>query len=190
MNMEKFRQVNKSLSSQYSLSLITNFILVVIIAILVVILKTRAEIVIERPFMMNDRPMKMIRGQATKDVREIWSYNMAMLVGNMNPNNYGFIEAVTYSIFSPQVRENLMPEHRDLLKRMNQGKLDISFEPDNEIIYDPKSGFVTINGIRKIQSLVNRESNPTSIPYSYKILVDVNGFSPVIKDWKEGEILQ
>lgn len=188
MDLKKFRQVNEALAARYGLQSVVILILVVVVFMQQWHINTREEIVIDRPMFQQDRAMKLVRGRATQDVREVWSWNLVTMYGNLNPSNLGFIRGVTYSMLSPEISTRLDEAHKDQAEMMKANQLDIRFQPGNKIDYDPKTGWVTIKGVRTITNLVNPDAVPLNVPYAYQVKVDVDGFRPWVTGWKEGEL--
>lgn len=188
MNMNKFRQVNTALAARFGMQTIVILVLALIIFMQQWHINTREEIVIDRPMFQQDRAMKMVRGRATQDVREVWAWNLSMLYGNMNTSNIGHVRGVTYSMLSPNVREQLDKSHLEQVRMMEQQRIDISFHPDGLIRYDSATGWVSISGHREVRSLVNPDAQSNRVPYIYRVLISVEGFRPWVTGWQEGEV--
>lgn len=188
MDIDKFNQVNKAIAGRLSISLVANLLLILVVLVQALYISNRQETIIDRPLLYPEKPITMVRDQATRDVRELWAMNLANLIGNMSPQTYSYIEAVTYSILSPQVRESVMPRHREELAKMEEARVDVHFVAKPKLVYDPKSGYVRVEGERIVYSLVNKDARPERVPYFYAIKVDVDGYKPVVTGWDEGEL--
>lgn len=187
MNLAKFRQVNDVLAARFGMQTVIIIALAITVLMQQWFINTREEIVIDRPMFQQDRAMKLVRGRATQDVREVWAWNLVTMYGNLNPSTLGHVRGVTYSMLSPSIRAELDKAHEEHVSLMEANQLDIRFQPGGTIKYEPANGWVTIQGIRTIVNLVNPDAKPRKVPYVYQVKIDVEGFRPWVTGWKEGE---
>lgn len=187
MNYKLFKSVSEVLSARLSLSLVTSFLLAGLALYQQNYISNRAEIVIERPMFSQDRELKYIRDEMTKNVALVWAFNAVSLYGNINPESIDLIEAVSYSFVDSDIAVELKAAHEEQLAYMREQSVLIRFVADGSVSYDDETQWVTITGTRII-SPINPKSDIPDIRnrYVFKVKLSMTDFRPWISGWKEG----
>lgn len=188
MDTNLFKRVNETLAARFSLSMIINFSLVIVIAIQAIHISSTEEIIIERPMFSMDKEMVYTRNVASRSVSEVWAYNAVMMFGNVTKDNYGFLQSVAYSFLDSDVSQKLSVSHKELISYMEINAVGVRFVPDGVIEYDENTGIVTIRGTRIIDSFLHNSKDPKKDRYEYQVGISMSGFRPWVSFWKEGVI--
>lgn len=188
MDTKLFKKVNEVLAARFSLSLVVVLVLSVVVMVQAIYINARGEIIIERPMFSMNKEMIYTRNVASRSISEVWAYNAVMLFGNVNKENIGFLETVAYNFIGTDIAGTLKTAHRDLVRFMENNSVVVTFKPNGIIDYDEKKGIVTIQGVREIRSLMDKDQTPKRDLYEYQVGISMSEYSPWVSYWKEGVI--
>lgn len=188
MNTALFKKVNETLTERFSLSLLVNAFLVVIVLVQTLYIYNREQIVIDRPMFSQDREMTIVRNKMTRSVAEVWAFNAVTLFGNPSKTNYNLLQAVAFSFLDSDIAKRLEESHKKMITHMEIQGVTIRFIPDPRISYNETTGLVTITGVRIIESVVNPTLEPHREAYEFRVGVSMTGFRPWISEWQEGAV--
>lgn len=133
-------QYLKYLAILESIALILSFI----------VLGGKEVVVVQQPNGLT-KDITVSEDKGSDSYKEQWALSMAELIGNVTPSNADFIENRIIAYFEPGLFQKMKTDIEEQVLTLKHEQATISFLPKS-IIYEPKTGFVYVNGNKEIHS--------------------------------------
>lgn len=99
-------------------------------------------VVIQPPEMLKE--VSISRDQASADYLEAWSWSLALLMGNVHPENLGNVKKGLGQVLDPEIYQAAMADLENQTLAMRRDRISQSFDPRRVIFEkDTKKVFVT-----------------------------------------------
>lgn len=166
----KLIQSVDDLKSSRMILLGINCVLAVAVCLMGLLLTSvRTEVVVTPPEFYEE--MRISGNQANEHYKVRWAFASAAIAGNLNPRNVDFVVAQLEQMFSPYLRENVLPEIRREAHILRARDATQRFVIE-DVIYDPTRDLIWVYGDRTLQMRGSRRNEqPHSQRWTYEFRI-------------------
>ena len=186
MNIDNLKQINKLTAQILTGMVALIFGLLIAVIVLAIKLNNTDPIVIERTPYYTIPDVKIERYKANASFRELWSLNIAQLLGNLNPLAAKRIrDQLKYSSnYEVYLKINEFIDSK--IDEMKKTGLIMSFTVAGKPIHDIKNSSVTVQGYMELRDIQTNKSNKW--PYIFKFNIEAYDYGPYVVGFDYGQV--
>ena len=156
---------------------------IVVIALVVVMVQALAILALVVEVMDDDRIITMIppfeqsgfelaRSQTDQDVLEAWGWSLAMLLGNVTPDNAEFIRPRLQPLLSPEIYRDAVGVIEEQVRQIREDRVVLAFRPQRvRTVMTGDAGRVYVTGQSTVSSMAGGRPDVRARTYELELAI-------------------
>lgn len=138
---------------------------------------TRDAVVTVVPFTLQDKA-QVFEDDATQNYKEAWAMAIALLVGNVQPANVGFIGERLKPLLAPEIYHETIDAMHANAQQLRDERIAMRFEP-RQVIYEKSTKKLFVYGYSYVRLGSSLESERRT-DRTYEMTLEIRDYAPLL----------
>ena len=164
----------------------------VVVGLVIVVLQALANLFLVVEVMDDDRIITMIppfeesgfelgRSQTDQEVFESWAWSLAMLLGNVTPDNATFIRPRLQPLLSPEIYRDAVGVIEEQVRQIREDRVVLAFRPQRvRTTMRGRTGRVYVTGQATVSSMAG--GRPDVRSRTYELELEIRDYRLMVTD--------
>lgn len=175
MKESKFNKNYNALVGENAMGRVTMAALSIIAVVTTIAYLSKEPVVVFTPPTAVDDAWVSSKSGST-DYLKSWALHLSGILGNVAPNNVGFIKDAIAPIISPSIYQEVNEALEAQAQAIEEDQVSMRFEP-KYVEVEKSSGKIFVYGTSFERSAVNR-SEEVKVPKTYEFIIAIENFAP------------
>lgn len=177
MRLDRFKESYDQIANQATQSRKFLIIFIVIIVVLVGLLASKKPVVTVVPWTLQSQA-QIFEDNASQSYKEAWALAISILIGNVQPNNVGFIAERLKPILAPKIYHQTIDAIHANAQQLRDERVTLRFEP-RQVIYEKSTDKLFVNGYSFTRLGTSLEGETRS-ERTYEMHFEIDTYAPML----------